>query len=339
MLTKAILTGGVLSVLAGSIVYFGTEGAVASEQTHVEDVRLDETDLAGGVESTPAAEDVKNLKPTDVDTDSQKVVRYADKLAAQVDPEAKPEKSRNKFLDQYLKTKKKRVSSEKTEAAAPVQSDLEANETQDLEDFAVEVEVEEGPKTDEKPARKKATETVVIRRDGKGKKIWSSQDGDALEIRDDLDMDEIRAVIKNAGDKDVRVKIMKIDESRESKELGSKLSKKRVDYDVVLAEAKKLQVLDMRNQAMLEILDYAIDRGEFGTAADIVQELSEPELRDTARARIGEGLASWGKTEAAFAVLEELEIDELSAPIRLRIIAALMATREERAAASEMRKR
>jgi len=29
MLTRAILTGGILSILAGSIVYFGTEGADA----------------------------------------------------------------------------------------------------------------------------------------------------------------------------------------------------------------------------------------------------------------------------------------------------------------------
>jgi len=36
--------------------------------------------------------------------------------------------------------------------------------------------------------------------------------------------------------------------------------------------------------------------------------------------------------EAAFAVLDEVEIDELAAPIRLEIIAALMATRAERAA-------
>jgi len=65
-------------------------------------------------------------------------------------------------------------------------------------------------------------------------------------------------------------------------------------------------------------------------AADIVEDLSTPELRDTARARIGVGLARSGDQRAAFAVLDELEIDELSAPIRLEIITALMATKQER---------
>ena len=105
-----------------------------------------------------------------------------------------------------------------------------------------------------------------------------------------------------------------------------------IDYDAVLVEAKKLQVIDMRNEAFLEIIDYAIDRGDIGDAADILEELSRPELRDTARGRIGVGLASAGDMNAAFAVLDEIEIDELTAPIRLEIITALMATRAERSA-------
>jgi len=88
----------------------------------------------------------------------------------------------------------------------------------------------------------------------------------------------------------------------------------------------------MRNQAYLEIIDHAIDQGDVMQAADIVDELSTPELRDTARARIGVGLAKRGSTEAAFAVLDALEIDELSAPIRLEIITALMSTQQERKA-------
>ena len=47
MLTKAILTGGVLSVLAGTIVYFGTEGADALEANPRASLHVEETDLAG----------------------------------------------------------------------------------------------------------------------------------------------------------------------------------------------------------------------------------------------------------------------------------------------------
>ena len=89
----------------------------------------------------------------------------------------------------------------------------------------------------------------------------------------------------------------------------------------------------MRNQAILEIVDFAVDSQDMTQAADLVQELSTPELRDTARARIGAGFARCGKADAAFAVIDDLEIDDLAAPIRLEIITALMATRQEREAA------
>ena len=49
--------------------------------------------------------------------------------------------------------------------------------------------------------------------------------------------------------------------------------------------------------------------------------------------RIGAGFARCGKADAAFAVIDDLEIDDLAAPIRLEIITALMATRQEREAA------
>ena len=69
----------------------------------------------------------------------------------------------------------------------------------------------------------------------------------------------------------------------------------------------------------------------------MLQELSDPELRDTARAKIGVGLANSGDSQAAFAVLDEMEIDELTASMRLEIIAALMATKAEREASKQLR--
>jgi len=56
MLTKAILTGGVLSVLAGSIVYFGTEGADALDRETREDARVESNELAGAPVSEGEAE-------------------------------------------------------------------------------------------------------------------------------------------------------------------------------------------------------------------------------------------------------------------------------------------
>jgi len=154
-----------------------------------------------------------------------------------------------------------------------------------------------------------------------------------------VDVEKLEKLLSEHGDlnledlKGSNAKIRILRRGDKHKEKGAhKSALKAIDYDAVLAEANKLQVIDMRNEAILEIVDYAIDRRDIGNAADIVDELSSPELRDTARARIGVGLATGGDMEAAFAVLDEIEIDELSAPIRLEIIAALMATRAERAA-------
>ena len=47
MLTKAILTGSVLALLSGSIVYFGTEGADALDTGVTKDARVQDTELAG----------------------------------------------------------------------------------------------------------------------------------------------------------------------------------------------------------------------------------------------------------------------------------------------------
>ena len=141
------------------------------------------------------------------------------------------------------------------------------------------------------------------------------------------------------GEKNVEIRVIKTMERKPSHSDKEMHSSSSFDYAAVLAEAKKLHVVDMRNQAVLEIVDFAVDNLDMAEAADLVPELSTPELRDTARARIGAGLARCGKAEAAFAIIDELEIDELAAPIRLEIITALMATSQERQAAGIRNKR
>jgi hypothetical protein len=87
-----------------------------------------------------------------------------------------------------------------------------------------------------------------------------------------------------------------------------------------LAETAKLDIVDARNDAYLNILDLAIAEERYGIAQEIVDDITVPELRDTARQRIGISHAQSGRLEEAFAVLEDLDIDALSDPIRLEII-------------------
>lgn len=322
MLTKAILTGGVLSVLAGSIVYFGTEGADALESDVREDVRLEETELAGGVEDIDVAVD------NDMTVDN---VEAADPPQGSGD-----EKPKTKWLDQYLKKTKGEPKPEKKSEIVTETETENVIETVESDENGVEKKVRIKTRM-RKGGSDSAKGTYIVTKD-KGVETVNIEeldpdglDLDNLNLDGDIDVDMLKDRLGVDGEKNVEIRVIKkkMDGKPTRFSFDSDESTK-IDYEAVLNETKKLMVTDMRNQAVLEIVDYAIDNGDMVEAADLVEELSTPELRDTARARIGTGLARAGKTEAAFAVLEELEIDELSAPIRLEIITALMATKQER---------
>jgi len=258
-------------------------------------------------------------------------------------------KPKTRWLDQYLKSDKNKAkaSEPKSEVTDVV---IEKSHEAEIEaEVEVVVEGETGKKmmaTMEEGTDPQVTQKVkkkmIVKMDGDKKMVWSSDDESQMD--EDIDMEMIEMFLGEHTDMDMEmlkdakkeIRIIKLD-GKKHKGSAHHSSLKAIDYDAVLVEAKKLQVIDMRNEAFLEIVDYAVDRGDIGDAADIVDELSSPELRDTARARIGVGLATRGDMEAAFAVIDEVEIDELAAPIRLEIIAALMATRAERAARREIR--
>lgn len=320
MLTKAILTGGVLSVLAGSIVYFGTEGADALERDVQEEVRLEETELAGGLDAD--------------DTESAGVQMVVE---ANDPPKDKP---KTRWLDQYLKKSKSKSEGKDLEVASDPAPEVDVDIDVDIEeDVAAEsAEIEKKEKARVKTRIRKnggddmAKGTYIVTEGSRVETIDVDElDLESLDLDGDIDVEKLKSQLGIEGEKNIEVRVIKKKMSGvPSRFTPGAENDPPVKYDLVLNEAKKLLVTDMRNQAVLEIVDYAIDNGDMADAADLVEELSTPELRDTARARIGTGLARNGKADAAFAVLNELEIDELAAPIRLEIITALMATRQER---------
>jgi len=221
---------------------------------------------------------------------------------------ATAEKPKKKWLDQYLKKSK-----DESEPDANLR-ELEVAIEQPLEVTSVRVKtriVRDGSDAEAKGAyivsQESRVETIDI----------ESLDIEALDLDGDIDVEKLKEQLGIEGERNVEVRVIKKKMSASPTHFElEKETKPALDYELVLAEAKKLMVTDMRNQAVLEIVDYAIDNGDIVQAADLVDELSTPELRDTARARIGTGLARAGKPDAAFAVLEALEIDELAAPIR-----------------------
>ena len=323
MLIKAILTGGVLCGLTGAIVYFGAEGVEARDVDTVETVAVDEMALAG-------AADVAVGDVDDMASDKAAYSDAADMAVAEVeaqDPPAKTSEPKTKWLDQYLKKSKPKA---KPDADMKSEPEMKSMENMPVEDMAVEgqaVEVKDVPnvllekRIVGQSGSAQATGTYVISKSGRT---------ETLDVNEDIDIQILKEELGLDADKNIQIRIIKkMDDGKSMTVLDTK-TQRSTDYALILAEAKKLLVTDMRNQAFLEVIDHAVDEGSIAQAADIIEELSTPELRDTARARIGTGLARQGNTTAAFAVLEEIEIDELSAPIRLEIITALMATKQER---------
>jgi hypothetical protein len=402
MLTKAILTGGVLSALAGSIVYFGTEGADAQTLLSQNDVRVEDTELAGAPDAA-VSELAEAAAPSEVSTEanaSEVMAQETKAVAGSKMPESKMPESKmaeaaspaqdaqdtsepkTKWLDQYLKrTMPKSQSDSEMESAdtmtdrETVEPEMETTET-DVEIEILEDDAGEAAGSDKvkimrmrmekhmkRNAMRRGDRDSAMSEEAAEAKSHTMTSGDqeeetlthrsvdiksldletleSLDLDGEIDVEILKQQLGMDGKDNVQIRIVKkkMDMSKSKDKMAKKTRKKRpvIAYDTVLAEAKKLLVVDMRNQAVLEIIDYAIDNGDMTEATDLLNELSTPELRDTARARIGTNLAKRGKSDAAFAVLESLEIDELSAPIRLEIITAMMATKQERKAAKTLR--
>jgi len=173
MLTKAILTGGVLSVLAGSIVYFGTEGADALERETRENTRVEDTELAGAPEITtestaeiidaavkaPKKTSKKKKPEGEMAKAEAKTAETQSKLVeanakakgyvngvvvssdAQVDTppaETAQEKPKTRWLDQYLKSDKKKAQNPESANVEPVIEKSKEVEIEIEEDIEVE---------------------------------------------------------------------------------------------------------------------------------------------------------------------------------------------------------
>lgn len=99
-------------------------------------------------------------------------------------------------------------------------------------------------------------------------------------------------------------------------------------FETLLEQAALVGIADARDDAYFNILTFSLTEGRYEVADSLVEKLSSPELRDTARQRIGISHAQAGRMDQAFAVLDDIEIKELSDPIRLEIIRSVTMSRQ-----------
>lgn len=111
-------------------------------------------------------------------------------------------------------------------------------------------------------------------------------------------------------------------------EVDGPLTVNKSIFESLLEQAALVGIVDARDDAYLNILNYSLAQSRYDVAGGLVENLSSPELRDTARQRIGISHAQAGRMDAAFAVVDDIEVKELSDPIRLEIIRSVTMTRQ-----------
>ncbi len=91
----------------------------------------------------------------------------------------------------------------------------------------------------------------------------------------------------------------------------------------IMAQAERIGSIDLQDQAYLSAVEFALTNDDFRGAGSAMEALSQPQLRDTARSKIAVKYARTGKTDAAFKVIDQVEIDDLRDFMRLQVIEAV----------------
>ena len=95
------------------------------------------------------------------------------------------------------------------------------------------------------------------------------------------------------------------------------------DFSRIMKQAERMGSVDLRDQAYLSAVEFALSNDNYAGAVTAMDSLSQPQLRDTARSKIAVKFAQNGKVDAAFRVIDQVEIDDLRDFMRLQVIEAI----------------
>ena len=148
---------------------------------------------------------------------------------------------------------------------------------------------------------------------------------------EDIDLGAIPEVIK-MGD-GTKIKIRK--QIMDSQDVDIDVSEMSSASDVsktaqlIMAQAEKITMSELRDRAYLDLVSYALDNDDTQTANLAMSKIEQIELRDTARNRMAVAFAENGQAEKAFAILEDIEVEALRDIMRLQVIEALIAPQSQ----------
>ena len=99
----------------------------------------------------------------------------------------------------------------------------------------------------------------------------------------------------------------------------------RAKLQVAAAQADLINRAELKDQAVMDLIDFALANNLFSEAETSVASIVQAELRDTARSRIANTYALQGHSDAAFRMIEQVEVEALQDVMRLQAIQALIA--------------
>ena len=357
MVAKYLIAGVVSAALAGGAVWVGADagelGALSVDHPHhdtkvkakVDAPRVTRRDMAepsdepaSGSSRATVDSMVRKAKPADrpakadahdhqdgahghEDASHEQKTKAKAPAArpASKDDQSDDTQPRRAWLDDYLKSRKddgpktsRKTMEPDARDTSPMRTTIEKFDPETIETLRTE--------TDRDSGTAKSTSTLrIVRKDGKT--IITEDD---VEIKDgietEIDGKKIRIMMRD-GDGSAAANGLFVD-GKSWIMRGSDAPKppSSETYALLMDEAAKLKIDDMRDDAYLNIIDYANSHQDYDRSLGLVDELSAPELRDLARQKIAVSHAEVGKLDAAFGLVEQLETPELKAPIRLEII-------------------
>lgn len=297
MLWKSLLTGTLLAGLAGAVVYFGTGGEIATAGVKADFQQA----VSNTKEATKSvADDVSESASKTI----EKMANATDSLEAKVkeslsdEEEAEPPKSDNSKAEDTNKSEKKWLDRYLKKKSDDDNSDVDASEQ-------APVDVDEMDTSDVDGAVRDILK--------KERKTPAEQEKESSE--------DIQAIESSEAGPQKTAMLPAMNSGEEIKAV----------YETALAETKDINIVELRDRAYLSLIDYTIRKEDFERSKAVITEISQPELRDTARSNIAVGLARLGKRDAAFAILENVETQALADVLRLQVIEAMTAPSQNQA--------
>ena len=361
MIVKSVIAGTIMSLMAGGVVYYGTDIDVqknilakpiqsseakiatpdATPETNLEHPHgIDETipKGEGGSEIIEATVEGKTLAGEKLSVKTSETTQDKDAMTSET-PKS------GKWIDQYIKQPSEAAADTKADAnskdsaAHGSGSDYAQGEVTEAEAALKSMETE----TAEMDAAK--TEMAAMVEDKAESEMPKDsipednvpEDSQSEESMPDDSMKEAAITEPKEAMAEAEVEAeptrsfrgnrinnrSRRDGDRNNRQSGRSSISSTVE--VIMGEAAKIEMPELRDRAYLELVDFALDHKDFDAARKALIEIEQVELRDTARNRMAVSFAQNNQTEEAFAALEELEVDALRDVIRLQVIEAIIA--------------